>query len=65
MTTYVQIHGGVAEQGEVCALWAWQIQALGLNKRATAQLYPAQDMSELLLASYTYFQTWVLFVITG
>lgn len=59
MVMWVQIHGGTAEYGEVTAHWAWQIRELGLHKRATAQLYPVQDMTDTLLATYCYAETCV------
>jgi hypothetical protein len=57
LTTYIQINGGSGEHGEVLALAAWQIRALGLHRRETAQLYAPQDMSEPLLQSYCYSET--------
>lgn len=57
LAMFVQLYGGPGEYGEMTALWAWHIQQLGLHKREIAQLYPAQDMSETLLASYCYGET--------
>jgi hypothetical protein len=54
---FAQLHGGPGEYGEMTALWAWHIEELGLHKREIAQLYPAQDLSETLLASYCYGET--------
>lgn len=57
MVMWVQIHGGAAEYREITSHWAWQIRNLGLHKQATAQLYPPQDMSETLLATYCFSET--------
>lgn len=57
MMVYVQIHGGASEHAEVLRLAAWQIKALGLHRRETAQLYPPQDMGGPLLMAYCYSET--------
>ena len=57
LAMYAQLNGGPGEYGDLTSLWALQIKQLGLHRQETAQLYPAQELSETLLASYCYGET--------
>lgn len=44
----------MAENRGLLEMMAWQVRKLGLNKAATSNLYPPQDMTQTLFATYFY-----------
>jgi len=46
--------GSAQEQCDVMQQMAWQVEALGLHKKATAHLYPLHEQASPLAAAFFY-----------
>jgi hypothetical protein len=54
LVDFVSSIGSGQEQSGVLQQMAWQVEALGLHKKATANLYPTHEQASPLAAAFFY-----------